>query len=106
MFNITGLKALLPVQITVRALCTRLATPVIRIAIIELPFIQTIRDIIFLTYTYKHTHTPIHRSPIHGHNSGSLQFTLYGRMKKYKVRWLRKMGEVGLCAIRHGLIKT
>ena len=55
MFNITGLKALLPVQITVRALCTRLATPVIRIAIIELPFIQTIRDIIFVTYTHTHT---------------------------------------------------
>jgi len=46
LLNITGLKALVPAWTTVRTLCTRLATPVIRIAIFEeRPFIQMIRDI-------------------------------------------------------------
>jgi hypothetical protein len=57
------LKAFVTVRAIVRMLCTRLATPVICIAIFEEPsFIQTIRDIeVFVIH--ENMHLPMATSP-------------------------------------------
>ena len=85
------MKAFVTVWAIVHKLCTRLATPVICIAIFEEPsFKQTIRDMeVFVTH--KHT-------PTHGHEpSGLLNITQCFRIgaNKYKVRSVHSLGVVG-----------